>query len=479
MKKKMKNILIITLALVMSLMMCMPAFAETTNFIMDTDGEMLPIPETYTAEYSIKNLGDAGSLSKAEDIFYKDGYLYVADTGNNRVLKMTTDGKVELEVTTGGGVDLSGPKGVFVNDDGEIWIADTGNLRIVVVDKNGKDVNVFEKPESEVLGPDVTFDIEKIVVNNMGYIYALKGANMMRMNSKNEFLGYMGSMNVGFSLTRFLIRTFGTKAQQQSTEKLEPTAYNNFCIGADGNIYGVLASGTSGQIRRLNSVGENTYPEQAYGFMLYEQGSMYPTEPTFRDITVDNQGIITVLDRNTCLLYQYDTEGNLLTTFGGKGSRMGMFDVPTSLVVDEKGYLYVLDNNANNIQVFAPTSFIDLVHQAIILQSGGHYEEAKEYWEQVLDIDSNYALANKSIGKLLYKEGDYKTSMEHYRQADDKAGYSNSFSENRHEFMREYFFIIIVVIVAIIVILGKLFVTIKRHADKWSFNIEMRGDMDR
>ena len=280
MKKKMKNILIITLALVMSLSMCLPAFAETTNFIMDTDGEMLPIPETYTVEKSIKNLGDAGALSKAEDIFYKDGYLYVADTGNNRVLKMTTDGKVELIVTTGGGVDLNGPRGIFVGDDGNIWIADTGNLRIVVVDKNGKDVEVFEKPESEVLGPEVTFDIEKICVNNMGYIYALKGANMMRMNSKNEFLGYMGSMNVGFSLTRFLIRTFGTKEQRERTEKLEPTAYNNFCIGADGNIYGVLADGTSGQIRRLNSVGENTYPENAYGFMLYEQGSLYPTEPT-------------------------------------------------------------------------------------------------------------------------------------------------------------------------------------------------------
>lgn len=479
MKKMMKNALVITLALVMSMASCMTAFANTTNFIMDTDGEMLPIPETYTVEKSIKNLGNYGAFSKAEDIFYKDNFLYIADTGNNRVLKMTTDGAVKLEITSVGGVALNGPKGVFVDNSGQIWIADTGNLRIVVVDSEGKDVKILYKPDSEVLNESVTFDIEKLVVNDMGYIFALKGAYMMKMNSKNEFLNYMGAMNVDFSLTRLLIRTFGTKAQQESTEKVEPTAYNNFCIGADGNIYGVLSDGTSGQIRRLNSVGENTYPEKDYGFMFFEQGSLYPTEPTFKDIAVDKNGIVTVIDKNTGLIYQYDTEGNLLTTFGGKGSRKGMFDVPVSIVVDEAGRLYVLDNNANNIQVFAPTSFIDLVHEAIILQAGGYYEESKSYWEDVLDIDSNYSLAHKAIGKILFKEGKYKESMDHYKQADDTEGYSNSFSENRHNFFRDYFFLLIVIILVAVIIIGKVFVTIKRKADKWSFNIEMRGDMDR
>lgn len=478
MKKKMKKILVITLALVIALLGCIPAAAETTNFILDTDGEMLPIPETYTVEKSIKNLGKAGSLSKAEDIFYKNGYLYVADTGNNRVVRMTTNGKVDLIVSEVGGVELNGPKGVFVKDNGDIWIADTGNFRIVIVDKTGAEIDILEKPDSSVLD-NVTFDIEKICVNNMGYIFALKGANIMKMNSKNDFLNYMGAMNVGFSFSRMLIRTFGTKKQIESTEKLEPTAYNNFLIADDGNIYGVLADGTSGQIRRLNSVGENTYPEQAFGFTFVPQGSLYPTEPTFRDIAVDKNGIVTVMDQNTGLIYQYDKEGNLLTTFGGIGSKNGTFKVPISLAVDEAGNLYVLDNSANNVQVFKPTGFINLVHDAIILQADGYYEEAKGYWEEVLGIDSNYSLGHKAIGKILFKEGKYKESMDHYEQANDKAGYSNSFGEWRHSIMRDYFFLIVLIIVVILIIVGKLFVTIKRRADKWSFNIEMRGDMDR
>ena len=480
MKKTMKKFVALAVALTTALSSCVTAFAGTTNFILDTDGEMIPIPETYTVSKSIKNLGDYGILSNAEDLFYDSlGYLYVADTGNNRVLKMTTSGEVLLEITSGMGTDLNSPRGVFVDDEGQIWIADTGNLRIVVLDKNGNDVREMGKPESDVLGDDFTFDIEKICINNMGYVFALKGANIMKINSKNEFLSYMGTPDVGFSFTRFLIRKFGSLEQRERTERVEPTAYNNFTIGADGNMYGVLASGTSGQIRRLNSVGENTYPENSFGFNIYKQGELTPTEPTFNDIAVDSNGIITTVDQWTGLIYQYDTEGNLLTTFGGIGNRSGMFTRPNSIVVDKAGNLYVLDWSANNIQVFEPTAFIEQVHDAIVLQAAGNYEDAKSYWEAVLDIDSNYSLAHKCIGKILYKEGDYTESKRQYELAEDKEGYSTSFSEERHEFIRDFFFLIVAVVVVLLVIIGKLFVTVKRRADKWAFNIEMRGDMDR
>ena len=131
------------------------------------------------------------------------------------------------------------------------------------------------------------------------------------------------------------------------------------------------------------------------------------------------------------------------------------------------------------MQIFAPTNFTELVHQAIILQAGGYYEEAKDYWNDVLDIDANYSLAHKCIGKILYKEGDYKTSAQHYKLANDKEGYSNSFGERRHGFFRDFFFLIIVVIFVLAFGVGKLFALLKKKADTWSFNIEMRGDMDR
>lgn len=481
--KRVKRIVCLALASVIVLLSASSTFASSINFILDTDGEMIQIPETYEVVGSIKNLGVHGSLTNAEDLYYSNGYLYVADSANNRVLKMTTSGKVVQSISSfniaGKDFSLTSPKGIWVSDTtGEIRIADSGNLRIVVFDADGHAKAIYGKPDSEAL-EDSTFDVEKICVNSMGYMFALKGSNMIKLNSKNEFLGYVGTPDVPFSLTRLLIRTFGTEEQRLRTEKQEPTAYNNFTIGRDGLIYGVLADGTSGQIRRLNSVGENTYPESEYGFTMMDPKTYLPTLPAFNDIAVDEDGIVTVIDQNTGLIYQYDADGNLLTTFGGIGTRQGTFMAPSSIAIDENGYLYVLDYSANSIQIFKPTNFIELVHQAIILQADGYYDEAKEYWLNVLDIDANYSLAHKCIGKILYKEGDYKSSMSHYKQADDKAGYSDSFGELRHEFMRNYFFIIIIVIFVVVFAIGKVFVYYKKKADKWSFNIEMRGDMDR
>ena len=486
MKKTIKKIIVLGLSVCTFALSPLMTFAESTCFIADNDGMFIATPTTYDAVESIKNLGsseyfeksDEQFLKNAEDIFIDhNDNIYVADTGNNRVVKLSRDGKVLLVVTAACQKDLNQPKGVYVHKDNTIWIADTGNRRIVVVDEQGNSIREYGKPESDVLGDDFTFDVEKIYVNNMGYIYALKGANLMRINSKNEFQGYMGATEVSFSLSRFLIRRFGTPEQREKSEKPEPTAYNNFMIVEDGSIYGVLADGTSGQIRRLNTTGANTFPQLSFGFTIWTEDSFEPTTASFNDVTVSDDGMVTVVDQWTGLVYQYDQEGNLLTTFGGLGSRAGKFAVPTSIAQDSEGNLYILDFSANNITVFEPTEFIDLIHTAITYQTDGKYEEAKGYWEQVLAIDANYMVAHNGIAKILYKEGNFEKSMEEYKMGDFVDGYSNAFSEFRHNIFRNYFGWIVLAIIVIVVAVGKIFVTVKRKADKWSHNIEMKGEM--
>lgn len=480
MKKKIKSCAAVVLSVLTLSLSCAPVMAKTTNFVVDTSGDMLPIPETYKVTNVIRNLsGTDTGFKNAEDIYidFNDN-IYVVDTGNNRVLKMDIKGNILLEVKSAFDINLNAPKGIYVDTDSNIWIADSGNQRIIVKTVDGRDFIQYKKPKEVTDSKGATFDVEKISVTNMGYIYALKGAYIMKMDMSNNFQGYMGAKNVDFSFTRFIIRTFGSEAQRKSTEALKPTAYNNFLIADDGNTYGVLSEGTSGQIRRLNSVGSNTYPELAYGFAnYYKQGELLPEEPTFHDIAVDKMGIISVVDKNTGLIYQYDREGNLLTTFGGKGDKKGMFKTPVSIAVDSAGKLYVLDYSAGSVQVFAPTKFINLVHEAINLQLDGEYDQAKDVWEGILKIDSGYFIAHKGIGKIQFKEYKYEDSMDSYYLAEDSAGYSQAFSEFRHEIFRDYFFWIVLVIIAVMVAIGYIFVGIKRRADKWAFNIEMKGDL--
>jgi sugar lactone lactonase YvrE len=72
------------------------------------------------------------------------GAIYVADTANHRIRKITTDGTVSTVVGTGtageageGGpanrIQLRSPKGVHVGRDGNLYVADTDNGRILKV----------------------------------------------------------------------------------------------------------------------------------------------------------------------------------------------------------------------------------------------------------------------------------------------------------------------------------------------------------
>jgi len=448
------------------------------SLVADVEGRFDSIPTVYDVEAAYKNLGDYGTLNHAEDLFVdKNDQLYVVDTGNNRILKMSPEGEVLGEYTEGYGLAFKGPKGVYVHTDGSIWVADSGNYRIVRLDENGNDMEVYYKPESSLLEESFTFSPEKIYVSVTGYIYVLKGTNLMLMDAQNEFRGYVGAVAVPFSLQRMLIRTFGTRSQIERTVRQEPSAYNNFMIASDGMVYGILANETTGQIRKLNSVGTNTYPEQPYGFDITLDGTNYQSAK-FSDINVMENGIITLTDQTTGLLYQYNQDGELLAVFGGTGNTKGTYTNPVSIASDSTGRLYVLDYTTNMVTVLAPTKFIRLIHEAVSLYDKGEYAASKDYWEQVLAIDSNYALAHSGYGKVLYKEEQYKEAMDQYYLGNDKEGYSKCFSEYRHQLFRDYFGWIVL---AVIVLCGGFwigFTRLKDSTDILAHKLEMGGKIE-
>ena len=478
----MKRLLLLSTALLLLWLPSAHAVVGMDAFVADTDAadpgnSFIPIPAVYEVYTTIKNLGESGFMNHPEDLFLApDDTIYVADGENNRVLQMTRAGKVLSIITEACGKKLNKPRGVYVHPDGSIWIADTGNLRIVTLNADLSDRKVYVKPDSSLLGANFTFDVQKIFVANTGYIYALKGANLLALDEANNFRGYLGADKVGFSLSRFLIRLFGSKSQIERTVKQEPASYSNFFIGADNMIYGILSNKNTAQIRKLNSVGTNTYPEETYGFTLPDPAlgaNGKVLEPTFSDITVEDNGIITVVDRVTGLIYQYDQEGSLLCCFGGTGDTEGLFQIPISIEADSEGYLYVLDYQSNTITVFRPTHFIQLVHQAVTLHGEGRYQEALGYWRQALEIDSNYALAHQGVAKIMGKDEKWDSALRSYELANDREGYSEAFAEYRHEYFRQHFLPVVACAAAIVFAAVKLLSLAKKKADQWADDVQM------
>ena len=470
------------IASMMSVLLLSCSFGDVVNaagvsMVADEEGFFMDIPTTYEVETTYKNLGEYGFLNHAEDLFMdSEDNLYVADSGNNRVLKISPQGEVLKEYTEAFGTPFKNPKGLYVHEDGTIWVADTDNYRVARINQDGSDVEMYTRPESDLLEESFTFSPGKIYVSHTGYMYVLKGSNLMKIDSQNNFRGYVGAATVPFSLSRLLIRMFGSQSQIERTVKQEPSAYNNFMIASDGMIYGLMSNEKSGQIRRLNSVGTNTYPDLVYGYPVSVDDKTYTTV-SFSDITVMDNGIVTMSDQNSGLIYQYTQDGELLAFFGGTGDKQGVYQNLVSIVHDSEGKLYVLDYSAANITVLKPTKFIQLIHKAVSLYNDGNYDASKDYWEQVLEIDSNYAMAHSGYGKVLFKEGKYKEAMEQYALGDDKEGYSEAFAEYRHDIFRSYFGWICL---AVVVLLGGTWIgfkRVKKYVDAIAHRIEYGGSI--
>jgi len=126
---------------------------------IDPDGNATLVAGTGKAGYA----GDGGPATRAKLNFpaglalSADGTLYVAETANNVVRAIGTDGRIRTVVGTGrpgdagdGGpaidAQLSGPSGLGIDAAGNMYIADQGNDRVLRVDTSGVIQTVVQQP---------------------------------------------------------------------------------------------------------------------------------------------------------------------------------------------------------------------------------------------------------------------------------------------------------------------------------------------
>ncbi|MBE6904434.1 MAG: hypothetical protein E7480_07490 [Ruminococcaceae bacterium] len=484
MKKKIRLVLLLA---VFSVVFSMNTFAAYIKYPMNyvyEEGEnrsgnangRIYIPITYSVEESFSYINDETSgLVDAEDLFIdKNNCMYIADTGNNRIVALSPSGETMFVLYGAGGSDFSSPRGVFVNEEG-IFVADSGNSRIILTNSQGELIAEYTRPESELLVNMQSFDPSKISVGPTGYMYILAGKELMAIDRNNSFKGFLGATEVGFSLTQSLIRMFATKEQKNLIARRNPPSYNNFLVDNQGRF--IACSGAKeNQLRIINSVGKNIYKKGFFGEISDIDENNQPIYPNFIDISVSDTGVISALDEKSGHIYQYDSEGNLLTVFGGKGENRGYFISPSSIAQDSDGNIYVLDKARGNIQKYVQTEFIKKIHTALDLYYQGEYEKSMPIWNEIAVINSNYPLARKLTGSIYTKRQEYANAVKEYEIADDMVGYSNAFSKNRHEIFRANFALCVGIIIAVAIALWFGISALKKYSNKVQLDIyEKRG----
>jgi hypothetical protein len=77
------------------------------------------------------------------------------------------------------------------------------------------------------------------------------------------------------------------------------------------------------------------------------------------DIVVDNEGNVYVLDSGNHRIQKFDPEGHFLASFGRQGQGPGEFQYPQSIDIDAQGNIYVADSGNQKIHILKPDGTFD------------------------------------------------------------------------------------------------------------------------
>ena len=222
------------------------------TYIYDCWGYDRESPAAYSVTRTITGSDfPCGNFVEPQGMFVKGNELYVADTGNSRIVKLVFENDVftfvsEIKEFTNNGATetLSKPQDVFVDKEGSMYIADTGNCRIVHLDASGNLVKIITKPDDETVDQKNDFLPQKLVVDSSNRIFTqVQNVNKGFMEFANDgsFTGFVGASKVTYNFLQYLWKMVASQEQRARMDLFVPTEYSNLCLDSEGLIYATIA----------------------------------------------------------------------------------------------------------------------------------------------------------------------------------------------------------------------------------------------
>lgn len=429
-------------------------FADTPyeTYSYDWWGDDIKQPAAYTYSGALTET----PLNGPKDMFVQDGKIYIADTGNSRIVILKEDGTLDqiIDSFQNGGKDtFSGPQGLFVTPEGEIYVADSKNGRIIHLDSSGNFIREIKRPETDLISESQAYTPLKLVVDKSGRIYVIaSGINMglVEFDKNGVFQGFMGAAKVSVSTFEYIWKTyFSTDAQKERMELIVPTEYSNLYLDSENFIYATISnlsaedlSAGADAIRRLNPTGTDILRRLGNNPII---GDLYSSSETtdwskFTDVCATDYGVYFILDSAGGKVFAYDADGNSLFAFGKIGNRQGMLLQPAAIGIrEDQERLYLLDSQLNQILCFSITEYGRHLLNAIWKNSVGDSEGSYTEWQEVLRYNANSEFAYIGLGKAYLREGRYKDAMDYFKLGNSRKYYTRAFQFYRKELMQEYF----------------------------------------
>lgn len=389
------------------------------------------------------------SFETLSDVAVFDNTVYVVDAKANKIFLFNDNFEyLETYPSIGSNYTLNQPEGIYVKDN-LIYIADTENFRIVVVDMTTKEtVQIIDKPDDEVFNKEnendnkPEFRPQKIVVDRSGRLLVVaKGIfeGIMEFDPQGNFARYYGTNTVTMTFLESLVYKFSTQTQRKKMSLKLQTQFTSIDIDDYGYIYTVANQEILEPVKKLNFKGNNIMMNNGYlkiiGDNLTGTDKLGPS--SIMDITVNSDNNrFSILDAKRGRIFTYDIEGHLLYISGELGSQNNMLQSPTSIqYLGEK--ILVTSSGSKSLLVFEPTEFGNKINLATKYYYEMNYDKSKEYWEQVIQENSNYFLAYAGIGKSQLRDQDWENAIINLKRGHDQYNYSKAYEQYRNIKMRK------------------------------------------
>lgn len=459
---KRKRCLVAGMAVILALMLlaAAPAQAESyKNYVYDSQGEAQAEPQAYrpTERITGQSLG-VGTFNSPKNVYVaEDETIYIVDTGNDRIVTMTPDGKlgqvIDSFIRDGQQETFSKPESVFLTEEA-LYVADTGNARLVVLERKTGNARVLERPRSALLSEDFSYQPVDVAVDSAGRIFVISANvydGVMELTPEGEFVGFMGAVKVKRTLLQALWRTIASREQREQMQLYLPTEYAAVDIDESGFLYCTVSAIDADNysedmfVCRLNPMGNDILKRNGFQPPMGDvevrtnEETMENEYSSLVDVSVQDCGVYSLLDQRMGRIFTYDSNGQLMYVFGALGDREGQFGMPETLDTLSDGRILVADSTYNWIAVFEPTAYGEIITGAVKSFYNRQYEQTDTLWEQALRYTAKSNLAFDGIGRSRLKSGEYRQAMEYLRAASDYANYSSALEKYRSQVLNRAF----------------------------------------
>lgn len=324
--------------------------------------------------------GDGGPANQARlgepwaIAFAPDGALILADTGNNRVRRVSPGGTITTIAGSAFSDGLGGgdggparsaqfwkPSGVVVDPSGVVYIADTNNSRIRRITQSGNIETIAGRIDGAGFsgdgGPAVVARLAGptgLVLDGAGNLYVSDSGNrrIRRIDSRGTITTIAGNGQAGGS---------GDGGPATSAQLGYPIG---IALDASGNLY--IADAAQNQIRRINSAGVISTVAGIGGDAGFggDQGPAVKAKlggPT--GVAVDQRGNLYIADDSNSRIRLVNTQGIISTVCGlgiqgfagdGGSANLALLNRPSAIAIDAAGRVFFSDMNNNRIRVLSP-----------------------------------------------------------------------------------------------------------------------------